>query len=102
MTHEPPAPTLDPWGHPPMGPLALRHPRDMWAAAKQIDGLGGEWTYQVFLHRAMNFHMTGVPPHWSEPLSSFDALWQEVWFKGWAQSAGVPIGEIGSATATFQ
>lgn len=93
--------TLNPWDDPPLEPRQLRYPRDIWAAAKQIDGLGGEWSYQVFMHRALNFHMPTAPPHWAEPLSSFDALWQEVWFKSWAMSAGVPREEIGSATASF-
>jgi GNAT superfamily N-acetyltransferase len=92
---------LNPWDEPPREPLQLRHPRDIWAAAKQIDGLDGEWSYQIFITRASNFHMIRFPPHWAEPLSSFDALWQEVWFKSLAMSAGVPRMEIGSVTATF-
>jgi GNAT superfamily N-acetyltransferase len=84
-----------------MEPLQLRYPRDVWAAAKQIDGLGGEWSYIVFTNRAFNFHAPRIPPHWWEPLSSFDALWEEVWFRGWAMTAGVPSTEIGSAAATF-
>lgn len=101
MTTPHPLMSLNPWDDPPMEPRQLRYPRDGWAAAKQIDGLGGEWSYQVFQHRVLNFHAPAVPPHWAEPLSSFDALWQEVWFKSWAISAGVPSEEIGSATATF-
>lgn len=93
--------TLYPWDDPPMEPLPLRYPRDIWAASKQIDGLGGEWTYQIFTYRAINFHNPSVPPLWAEPLSSFDALWQEVWFKGWAMTGGVPSPEIGSAVAAF-
>jgi GNAT superfamily N-acetyltransferase len=84
-----------------MEPLPLRYPRDIWAVSKQIDGLGGEWTYQIFTYRALNFHTPSVPPLLAEPLSGFDALWQEVWFKGWAMSAGVSSPEIGSAVATF-
>jgi hypothetical protein len=40
-----------------MYPQSYNHPRDIWAAAKQIDGLRGEWTYQVFNHRALNLHL---------------------------------------------
>jgi GNAT superfamily N-acetyltransferase len=93
---------LYPWDAPPMRPQRLVHPRDIWAAAKQIDGLGGEWTYQVFNHRALNFHLPTLPPHWAEPLSSFDSLYQEVWFQGFAVDAGVPLEYAGSATASFQ
>ncbi|MCU1699437.1 MAG: hypothetical protein JWR34_5500 [Mycobacterium sp.] len=85
-----------------MYPQRYSHPRDAWAAAKQIDGLGGEWTYQVFNHRALNFHLSTVPPHWAEPLSSFDSLFQEVWFASHALGVGVARQNAGSATAAFQ
>lgn len=93
---------LNPWDAPPMYPQRFTHPRDIWAAAKQIDGLGGEWTYQIFNHRALNFHRPTAPPHWAEPLSGFDSLFQEVWFQGHALAAGVPRQNVGSATAAFQ
>ena len=92
---------LYPLDDPPTYPQRFVHPRDSWAAVKQTDGLGGEWTCQVFIHRALNFHMSTVPPLWAEPLSSFDALWQEAWFKSHAMNAGVSQARIGLETATF-
>jgi GNAT superfamily N-acetyltransferase len=93
---------LNPWDAPPRQPQRYSHPRDAWAAAKQIDGLGGEWTYQVFNHRALNFHLTAVPPHWAEPLSSFDSFCQEVWLRGHALGAGVRLQNVGSTTVAFK
>jgi GNAT superfamily N-acetyltransferase len=93
---------LNPWDDPPMHPQQLRHPRDIWAAAKQIDGLGGEWTYQVFNHRALNFHLSTIPPFWAESLSGFDYLMQEMLLIGHAMNGHVPRQNIGSATAAFE
>lgn len=66
--------TLSPWDEPPLEPLPLLHPRDIWAAAKQIDGLGGEWSYLCFSYRALNFHLYRVAPLWFEPLRGFDGI----------------------------
>src|SRR4051794_16628290 len=47
---------LNPWASPKSAPLGSLGPRDSWAAAKQIDGIPGEWTYPLWGCRAMRFH----------------------------------------------
>jgi GNAT superfamily N-acetyltransferase len=81
--------SLSPWDDPPTHPVPFTHPRDLWAAAKQIDGLGGEWSYICFTYRALNFHFPQRPPLWAEPLRGFDELFQEVWLRAWARESGI-------------
>lgn len=92
---------LSPWGAPPMAPVRLTHPRDSWAAAKQIDGLGGEWSYKCFTYRALNFHLSHLPPLWAEPLRGFDELYEETQFNVFAYQAGIPETDLSSISATF-
>lgn len=58
----------------PAGPVSQFQPGDVWPLTKQIDGLGGEWTFPTFMWRAMNFHLVNVPPSYYEPVSSFERL----------------------------
>lgn len=64
----------DPSAPPPLRPFSGELSRNLWALAKQIDGLGGEWTYNVFVARVVNFHQPHLPPTFYEPISTFDRL----------------------------
>jgi GNAT superfamily N-acetyltransferase len=44
----------------------------MWRASKQLDGLSGEWTYDVFTQRAMTFQLFPERHLFYEPLQNFD------------------------------
>jgi len=101
VTPSPPSMALNPWDPPPLYPVQYRHRRDIWAAAKQVDGLGGEWTYLNFIFRAANFHSIARPPEWAEPLGGFDQLYQEVWFNSWAVKAGITLENIGTTSASI-
>jgi len=98
----PPQMTLSPWDGPPLEPLPLQYPRDIWAAAKQIDELGGEWSYLCFSFRALNFHLYHVAPLWFEPLRGFDELYQEAYFRALAEGLRVPATYAGEISATFE
>jgi hypothetical protein len=67
-------PRLDPRHPPPWQPLERLTFGNMWQVAKQIDELGGEWTYRVFVHRAANFNLVSLPITFYEPIESFDKL----------------------------
>lgn len=94
--------SLDPWGDAPTTPTRFSGPRDIWAASKQIDGLGGEWSYSLFAHRAINFHSNGVAPHWSDPLRSFNRVREEMWFRLWALDAEVPLDQVTGVSVSLQ
>lgn len=97
--------SLDPWAHPPAQPIdpsLISSPKDFWALVKQIDGLGGEWTYDIFMIRALNFHQHFVAPYYYEPLGSFDALALEALLRQRADHAGVPLDEQGNVSLSMQ
>ena len=98
----PPPMTLSIWDEPPLRPLPLPYPRDVWAAAKQIDGLGGEWSYKCFAYRALNFHLSRIGPLWFEPLRGFDELYQEAYFQALAHQQNVPAPDIGDVSTTIE
>lgn len=91
--------TVSPWDPAPMRPTQLRSSHDVWAAAKQIDGLGGESTYYLFTHRAVNFHS---PTVWHyEPLSSFNDAANSVMLADKARQSGVAGNETGGVAVAF-
>jgi GNAT superfamily N-acetyltransferase len=57
---------------PPTRPV--RNSRDLWMLSKQIDELGGEWTFPIFNKRAFNFHYGVKQPQFYEPISDFERL----------------------------
>lgn len=66
---------IDPWAPPPLLPRhRLGSGNALWALGKQIDELGGEWTYNVFVPRTINFHQPAAPPLFYEPFGSFERL----------------------------
>lgn len=71
-------PRLDPRHAPPWQPLDRLAVGHLWQVAKQIDELGGEWTYQIFVWRICNFHLISIPLAFYEPIESFDRLALEV------------------------
>jgi hypothetical protein len=67
-------PRLDPSHSPswqPLDRLAIGH---LWEISKQVDELGGEWTYPIFVPRVGNFNLVSVPVGFYEPIESFDSL----------------------------
>lgn len=92
--------SLSPWADPPRAPVAQGSPLDLWALSKQIDGLGGEWGFDIFTRRAWNFHFA---PAWLyEPLRGFDDAWLSVWMRQRAASMGVPPELIGGTSISFK
>lgn len=90
---------------PPDHPCRLGRGNGLWHAAKQIDELGGEWSYLVFIYRAMNLHLKEMPPTFFEPLSRFSTLTRELGLIGWAKHAGVrppDAGAIGLSTKVYR
>lgn len=80
MTEQPQRqdPRLDPNHPPPWQPLDRHAVGHLWEMGKQIDELGGEWTYQIFVYRVCNFHLVSIPVAFYEPIESFDSLALEV------------------------
>ena len=79
----------------PAEPIGRLEPVDLWPLTKQIDGLGGEWTFPVFMWRAINFHLMASPPLYYEPVSNFDRLSLEALLHQRATNV-VPYAEQGS------
>lgn len=71
---EKPRRQIDPSDPPPAAPILRTSPGHLWPLAKQIDGLGGEWTFQIFTYRVINFHFPQLPVLFYEPIPSFDRL----------------------------
>jgi GNAT superfamily N-acetyltransferase len=70
---------MDPSNAPPTEPSAVS---DIWVLSKQIDELGGEWTFPVFSRRAINFNIGSQMPIFYEPTSGFDRLWLDSLLQG--------------------
>jgi GNAT superfamily N-acetyltransferase len=98
---EPPNMTLDPYGTAPLYPQPLLGPRDGYAAIKQIDGLGGEWSFDIFRYRALNFHEAALQPALYIPASSFDRMGLEAIARRNAEAYGATELELGHMSATF-
>jgi len=91
---------LSPWSGPPLKPLMKGSARDLWALSKQIDGLGGEWGFDVFIRRAWNFHFS---PVWLyEPLRNFNDAWLSVWMRQKAAQMGVDDKAVGGTSVSFK
>jgi len=94
--------TVNPWSPPPVMPRGRVEPQDGWPLTKQIDELGGEWTYQVFFYRAMNFHVPITPPLFYEPIYNFDRLGLEALLFQYAQGLLESTGDPGAVTLAFE
>jgi GNAT superfamily N-acetyltransferase len=91
---------LSPWSDPPLNPVTERSERDLWALSKQIDGLGGEWGFDVFVRRAWNFNFS---PLWLyEPLRNFNDAWLSVWMRQKAARMGVESEAVGGTSVSFR
>jgi GNAT superfamily N-acetyltransferase len=71
-------PRLDPSHPPPWQPLDRLAVGHLWQIGKQVDELGGEWTYPIFTFRVCNFNLVSVPIAFYEPIESFERLALEV------------------------
>ncbi len=76
-------------------------PFDVWALTKQIDELGGEWTYNLFLPRTTNFHFASQPVDFYEQLADFDHIGVAALMMDRARRSGLPELEIGSLLVDF-
>jgi GNAT superfamily N-acetyltransferase len=91
---------LSPWSDPPLKPVTGRFARDLWVLSKQIDGLGGEWGFDVFIRRAWNFHFS---PLWLyEPLRNFNDAWLSVWMRQKAARMEVESEKVGGTSVSFR
>lgn len=63
---------MRPWDPIPTEPRGELGPSESWAAAKQIDGIPGEWTYPLWVSRAFRFHVP-LRSHY-ERLRDYDAV----------------------------
>jgi GNAT superfamily N-acetyltransferase len=95
--------TQNPWDPPPLTRVLTTSPRDNWALAKQIDGLGGEWTYDLFAQRAANFHMPmAVVPYFYEPVGEFHRLVLEARLQELMAIYGIPMHERGRVSVSLE
>jgi GNAT superfamily N-acetyltransferase len=91
-----------PWDPPPSEPLEEFSFEDFWPLAKQIDGLGGEWSFSIFVARALTFHRYSFPPLFYEPLSSFDRLGLEAHLRQRLDRLAPQEGLYQSVSAAFE
>ena len=74
--------------------------RQLWRITKSIDELGGEWTYTIFIARALN-HFYRHPPHHYYPLSNFERMGLELILIDRAREFELTPDEIGGVTLSF-
>lgn len=94
--------TVEPWAPAPTVPATLVAPGDLWALNKQIDELGGEWSFNAFTPRTTNFHLSRLPIQFYEPLGDFDRVGLEALNSSRARQFGLPEDEIGGLVVDFQ
>ncbi len=63
---------MRPWDPVPDKPKGTLEREESWAAAKQIDGISGEWTYPLWVSRAIRFHFAGRSHY--ERLPGYDSV----------------------------
>lgn len=94
---------INPWGEPPLYPYRwFRSGRDQWAAIKQVDGLGGEWTFDVFAMRIHNFHVPQIPPVFYELLGDCERLALELAIEVRAEQHGVHQDSLGGRNVSLE
>lgn len=92
---------IDPCAPAPNKPLRISSPHDFWSLAKQIDGLGGEWTFDIFVARATNFHLSSHAVEMYEPIDTFDRLGLEALLQHHFTTRGLLVPEQGGLTVSF-
>ena len=97
----PPHHTYKPWDSAPRSPVPILVPGDLWALGKQIDELGGDWTFNLIPPRTGNFHLKKLPVEFYEPLGSFDRLSLEALLYSRALSFGVDEYDVGTIIMDF-
>jgi GNAT superfamily N-acetyltransferase len=73
----------------------------MWALSKQIDELGGEWSFNLFPSRTSNFNFKDLPVEFYEPLGSFDRLILEALVYSRALDFGVDEYDAGALIVDY-
>lgn len=94
--------TYLPWDPPPLRPARLRGDSDLWALTKQIDELGGEWTFADFVERTANFHHQGRRINFYEHTGGWDDLAREAFLTRRAREYGLMPPESGSVRLAFK
>lgn len=78
-------------------------PGDAWAFSKQIDELGGEWGYGLFVTRALNFHTALVlPVEFYEPTQDFERAALDAHLIGKARNDQLQEEEIGNLNVVYE
>ncbi len=93
--------TVEPWAPAPRAPIAPKVPGDFWALGKQIDELGGEWTFHLFIPRTANFHLPSQPVQYYEFLSDFDVVATAAFLNSRARKYEVPVEQTGSVMVDY-
>jgi GNAT superfamily N-acetyltransferase len=93
--------TYEPWANPSERPQEARVPGDLWALMKQIDELGGEWSFNLFVPRTVNFHLAPAALDFYEPLGDFERVGLEALLLQRARRAGLPLAETGSVVVDY-
>lgn len=80
-----------------MGALGRTEP---WAAAKQIDGIPGEWTYPLWVSRAVRFHVAERTHY--ERLRDYDAVVETVTIANIVEGANLRPPSLRTVLAVYE
>ena len=89
-----------PWDPVPAEPMGELGPSESWAAAKQIDGIPGEWTYPLWVSRAVRFHVP-VRTHY-ERLRDYDAVVEATTIANIVEDANLRSPSIRTVLAVYE
>ncbi len=67
------------WGDPPLVPRGKMDRRTGWLSVKEIDGLPGEWSYNIACQRSSRFHYQNMFYVYYEPLWITDQFVECIW-----------------------
>jgi GNAT superfamily N-acetyltransferase len=91
---------IRPWDPVPAEPIGELGPTEAWAAAKQIDGIPGEWTYPLWVSRAVRFHVP-VRTHY-ERLRDYDEVVEMITIANIVENANLRPPSIRLVLAVYE
>lgn len=91
---------MRPWDPAPAEPIGDLGPTESWAAAKQIDNIPGEWTYPLWVSRAVRFHVP-VRTHY-ERLRDYDAVVETITIANIVEDANLRSPSIRTVLAVYE
>lgn len=91
---------LSPSGSVPLRPLGELDDRNSWAAGKQIDGIPGEWTYPIWVLRAVRFHTPGRMYY--EQIHGYDDVLAHLVFYGQLADCGLTTPQVKTVLALYR